>query len=109
MFTRCDSNPTRVHCEDNREARMLYKDFAILSRIQIFNQYAENHFNPESPGECEMMAFMYLEIESLINDSFEDGNPVFNVLNMRDDAGNEIPILDQLNPQARAVAERHLG
>lgn len=87
------------------EARLLYRDFTILQRIQAFNEYAEKYFDPSNPKECELIASMYEEIKQMVSNEATGQSGCFQVLDIRDDAGEETSILEQLNLEGVTAAK----
>lgn len=86
----------------------LYRDFTILERILVFNDYIDQHFDPKNPGERELITVMYQAIKKLISKGPTGESGFFQVIDVRDSEGNEIPILDQLSPEGRYIAEQVL-
>ena len=91
--------------EITKEAKLLYRDFTIHQRVQAFNEYAEKHFDPSSPKECELITLMYQEIKTMVSKGPTSESGCFQVLDIRDDNDQEIPILDQLNPRGVTAAK----
>ena len=94
--------------EVTQEAQKIYRDFATLGRILLFNEYAERYSDENNSDDRALLACMYQAIKKR-SEKTNYGQPgYFQVIHLCDALGQEIPILDQLNPAGRAIAEKSL-
>lgn len=94
--------------EVTQEAQKIYRDFATLGRILLFNEYTEKYFDANDSDKRALLACMYQAIKKR-SDKNPYGEPgYFQVIRTCDAFGKDIPILDQLNPKGLSIAEETL-
>ena len=80
--------------EVTQEAQKIYRDFATLGRILLFNEYIEKYFDANDSDKRALLACMYQAIKKR-SDKNPYGEPgYFQVIRTCDAFGKDIPILD---------------
>ena len=86
--------------EIQEEVEHIYKDFTTFGRILLFNEFSENYANPHTDRDKWILDFLCKKMETIAM------SRRLQALVIRNDKGKTIPIIEQLSPKGREIANK---